>query len=149
MPLCGFNQKMIEGIVTFSEGLYEATLEIGRQNHVDGLAAVKTEVQEIDLFIKALQEKYGMTVETSKKMAEMIYGIAVFSGSLFESTLSQNGHATANLKTAFDQRVKKISEFLEQLENKHQELKKTNTPEQTMVKAVQWIDDNDQSIEGD
>jgi hypothetical protein len=45
--------------------------------------------------------------------------------------------------------VKRISEFLGQLENKHQELRKTNTPEQTMVKAVQWIDDNDRSIEGD
>lgn len=149
MPLCGFNQKMIEGIVTFSEGLFEATIERGQQNNVNSLTAIKTEVQEIDLFIKALQEKYGMTVETSKKMAEMIYGIAVFSGSLFESTLSQNGHSTEDLKTAFDQRVKRISEFLEQLENKHLELKKTNTPEQTMVKAVQWIDDNDRSIEGD
>lgn len=148
MPLCGFNQKMIEGIATFSEGLFEATIERGQQNNVNSLTAIKTEVQEIDLFIKALQEKYGMTVETSKKMVEMIYGIAVFSSGLFESTLSQNGHAKADLKAAFDQRVKKISEFLEQLENKHQELKKTNTPEQTMVKAVQWIDDNDRSIEG-
>ena len=144
MPLCGFNQKMIEGIATFSEGLYEATIERGRREHPNSLAAVKTEVEEIDLFIKALQEKYGMTVETSKKMAEMIYGIAVFSGGLFESTLSRNGHAEADLKCAFDQQVRRISQFLEQLENKHQELKKSNTPEQTMVKAVQWIDANDQ-----
>jgi hypothetical protein len=143
MPLCGFNKKMIDGIVTFSEGLFEATIERGRQNKVNDLTAIKTEVEEIDLFIKALQAKYGITVETSKKIAEMIYGVAVFSGSLFESTLSQNGHAKADLKNAFDQQVKKISEFLEQLENKHQELKKTNTPQQTMVKAVQWIDDND------
>jgi len=144
MPLCGFNQRMIKGIVTFSEGLYEATIERGRQSNVNYLAAVKTEVKEIDLFIKALQERYGMTVETSKKMAEMIYGIAVFSGALFESSLGQNGRAEADLKRAFDQQVKKISKFLEQLENKHQELRKSNTPEETMVKAVQWIDDNDQ-----
>jgi alanyl-tRNA synthetase len=143
MPLCGFNKKMIDGIVTFSEGLFEATIERGRKNNVNSLNAVKTEVEEIDLFIKALQAKYGITVETSKKIAEMIYGIAIFSGSLFESTLSQNGHAKADLKKAFDRQVRKISEFLEQLENKHQELKKTNSPQQTMVKAVQWIDDND------
>ncbi len=134
---------MIDGLATFSEGLFEATIERGQQNNVNDFTAVKTEVKEIDLFIKALQDKYGMTVETSKKMAEMIYGIAVFSGSLFESTLGQNGHAKADLKKAFDSRVKEISEFLEQLESKHQELKKTNTPEQTMVKAVQWIDEHD------
>ncbi|MBI3415497.1 MAG: hypothetical protein HY043_09280 [Verrucomicrobia bacterium] len=143
MPLCGFNQKMIEGIATFSEGLYEATIERGRQSKVTDISAVKTEVKEIELFIKALQEKYRMTVETSKKMAEMIYGIAVFSGGLFESALSQNGHAEADLKRVFDGQVEKISKFLEQLESKHQELKKTNTPEQTMVKAVEWIDKND------
>lgn len=145
MPLCGFNRKMIDGIIIFSEGLFEATIERGRQNKVDDLTAVKTEVEEIDLFIKALQAKYGLTVETSKKMAEMIHGIAIFSGGLFESTLAQNGHAKADLKKAFDQQVKKISDFLEQVENEHQRLKKTNTPEQTMVKAVKWIDDNDQS----
>jgi len=143
MPLCGFNKKMIDGIVIFSEGLYEATIERGHKNKVDDLVAIKTEVHEIELFIKALQLKYGVTVETSKKMAEMIHGIAVFSGSLFESTLEKNAGANANLSKTFDQQVKKISLFLEQLENKHQELKKTNTPEQTMVKAVQWINDND------
>ena len=134
---------MIDGIATFSEGLFEATMERGQQNNVSELTAVTTEVKEIDLFIKALQDKYGMTVVTWKKMAEMIYGIAVFSSGLFESTLAQNGHAKADLKSAFDSRVKEISEFLEHLESKHQELKRTNTPEQTMIKAVQWIDEHD------
>jgi hypothetical protein len=142
MPLCGFNKKMIDGIVIFSEGLYEATIERGHQDKVDDLVAIKTEVKEIDLFVKALQAKYGLTVETSKQMVEMIYGIAVFSGSLFESTLELNGAVNANVRKTFEQQVKNISLFLEQLESKHQELKKKNTPEQTMVKAVQWIDDN-------
>jgi FlaG/FlaF family flagellin (archaellin) len=133
---------MIEGIAAFSEGLYEATMERGQQNKASDLAAVKAEIEEIDLFIKALQSKYGMTVESSKKMVEMIYGIAVFSGSLFESILSQNGDTKANLKGTFDSRVKEISEFLENCENKSQELKATNTPEHAMDKAVQWIDEN-------
>ena len=133
---------MIEGIVTFSEGLYEATMERGQQNKVTDIAAVNAEIKEIDLFIKALRDKYGMTVESSKKMVEMVYGIAVFSGSLFESTVSRNGHAKADLRGTFDSQVKEISEFLEKCENKSQELHKTNTPEQAMVKAAQWIDEN-------
>ncbi len=140
--LCGFNQKMIEGIVTFSEGLYEATIERGRQNELNDLAAVKAEIKEIDLFMKALRDKHGMTVESSKKMVEMIYGIAVFSGSLFKSVLSQNSHTEVDLKKPFDLRVKEIGNFLEKCENKSQELKKGHTPEQAMVKAVQWIDEN-------
>ena len=142
--LCGFNPKMIEGIVTFSEGLYAATMERGKQNNVTEVAAVEAEIMEIDLFIKALRAKYGMSVDSSKKMVEMIFGIAVFSGRLFEDTLSHNGHTKADLKVTFESRVKEISEFLEQCENKSQELQKTYAPEQAMVKAVQWIDDNTQ-----
>lgn len=143
MPLCGFNKKMITGIVIFSEGLFEATIERGLENKVDDLTAVKREVREIDLFIKSLHNQYRTPEDTAKKMAEMIYGIAVFSGSLFESTLAHNGHSTVDLKETFENQVKKLSEFLERLENKHQELKKINTPEETMKKAVQWIDEND------
>lgn len=143
MPLCGFNKKMIHGLSIFSQGLFEATLERGEQNNVDSITAVQIEVKEIDLFIKALQEKYGTPENTSKKMAEMIYGVAVFAGGLFDSTLALNGDSKSDLKHIFEKQVKKVSEFLEQLENKHQELKKANSPENTMLKAVQWIDQND------
>ena len=143
MPLCGFNKQMIDGIVIFSQGLFEATIERGVQNKVDDLTAVKREVHEIDLFIKSLHDKYGKPEDATKKMAEMIYGIAVFAGGLFKSTVAHNGHSKVDLKGTFEKQVKKVSEFLEQLENEHQELKKTNTPEETMKKAVQWIDDND------
>jgi hypothetical protein len=143
MPLCGFNKKMIDGIITFSEGLFEATIQRGKQNRVDDFTAVRTEVHEIDLFIKAFRDKYKTPEDTSKKMAEMIYGVAVFSGGLFQSILARNGHATSDFATTFQNQVKEIGLFLERLESKHQELKKTNTPEQTMAKAVQWVDDND------
>jgi hypothetical protein len=143
MPLCGFNKKMIEGIALYSEGLFDATIERGRQNNVDDISAVTTEVHEINLFLKALKAKYTTPDDIDKKIAQMIYGIAVFSGALFDSTLDRHGHGDSGLKLSFQDQVKRICLFLEQLEHKHQQLKKVNTPEQTMIKAVQWIDDND------
>lgn len=134
---------MIEGIALFSQGLFEATIERGRQNGVKDHTAIETELHEIDLFIKALKDKYRTPDAVQKKIAQMIYGIAVFSGGLFDSTIAQNGLDDSNLKVTFQEEVKRIGSFLERLENKHQELKRTNTPEQTMIKAVQWIDNND------
>jgi hypothetical protein len=145
MPLCGFNQKMIDGIAAFSEGLMEATLKRGEENKLDASHAIKTEVTEIALFIERLKEKYGTAVNTPKKMAEMIYGIAVFGGALFEATLAE-ANSNKNLRSTFDRKVKEISEFLERVEAKHQELKRSNSPAETMRKAVEWIDENDRSI---
>lgn len=143
MPMCGFNQKMVKGITTFSEGLYEATLERGRQKQMTDLAAVEAEIEEIHLFIEALRAKYGTKVESSRKMAEMIHAIALFARSLFESTVSRNGHGDGGLLQVFRTRVEEVGEFLEKLESTHQDLKRINTPEQTMAKAVEWIDAND------
>lgn len=143
MPLCGFNNKMIEGIELFSEGLFEATMERGQQNGVTAHSAVESEVREIQLFVSALQQKYGTPEQTPKKMAQMIFGIAVFASGLFESTLAQEKLSSSDLQPQFSQQVRKIGKFLEALESKHQELKKTNTAEQTMIKAVEWIHQND------
>jgi uncharacterized protein YicC (UPF0701 family) len=142
MPLCGFNEKMIEGIATFSEGLFEATIERGNAKGVDNKTAIETEIDEISIFIEALKSKYKTPDNVTKKMAEMIYGIAVFSGALFQSAMnkSKNGN---ELEVSFYEQVKNISKFLEDLENKHQELKKMYAPKETMKKAVDWIDNND------
>jgi hypothetical protein len=79
-------------------------------------------------------------------MAEMIYGVAIFGRALFQATLADKETTHQRLGDSFDHQVKAISEFLERVEYKHQELKKTNTPIETMRKAVEWIDHNDTSI---
>jgi len=137
---------MIDGLALFSEGLFKATLDRGKVNNLDAIPAIEIEIKEIDLFIKALQKKYGITVDTPKKMAEMIYGVAIFSGALFEATLERNGGEGSNIEKTFNDQVHKITSFLGDLENKHQELKKTNSAEQTMIKAVQWIDQKDTEL---
>lgn len=142
MPLCGFNQQMIEGIVTFSDGLFSATVERGQQNGVDDVSAVATEVREIDLFIDALKSRYGAPDDSGKVMADMIYGIAVFSRGLLRATLAEQGSSRSHIAQVFDGQVRSIGMFLEELEKTHQFLKKSNSPEETMKKAVEWIDAN-------
>jgi hypothetical protein len=73
---------------------------------------------------------------------KMIHGITIFSEGLFEATLQRANEQNIDLQTAFRAEVEEIGLFLEALESKYQELKKTNSAEETMRKAVQWIDQN-------
>ena len=74
---------------------------------------------------------------------KMIHGIAIFAEGLFEATLERAKEEGKSIEEAFEYEVREISMFLEALENKHQELKKNNSQEVTMQKAVEWIDNND------
>jgi hypothetical protein len=142
MPLCGFNPKMVEGIETFSEGLFEATIERGRENNVSDSSAVQTELAEIRLFLEALEKKFGR-IDTcnGSSGAEMIYGIALFAHGLFKTTMENNSDER-QLATEYNSNVQRVGQFLEQLESEHQRLKKNNPPEVTMRKAAEWVAEN-------
>ena len=58
MPLCGFKPKMVQGIVIFSQGLLEATLERAKETGVSIEKAFKFEVGEIAAFLEALETKH-------------------------------------------------------------------------------------------
>lgn len=75
--------------------------------------------------------------------SKMIDGIAVFAQGLFEATLARAEEENVSIEEAFKMEVREMSLFLEALENKHQELKRTHSPRQSMEKAVQWIGEND------
>ena len=72
----------------------------------------------------------------------MIIGIAIFAEGLFEATLQRAKENNVNIETSFRNEVKDVTEFLNALESKHQELKVEYTPKETMGKIVKWIDDN-------
>jgi hypothetical protein len=55
MSVCGFNAKMIDGIVVFAQGLFEATIVRAKENGVSIEGAFKQEVRDIRLFLEALE----------------------------------------------------------------------------------------------
>jgi hypothetical protein len=73
MPVCGFNPKMIQGIVLFSQGLCESVVKRAREQNVDISIAIEREIKEMSVFLAALDEKYytdiggGKTVEQAVK----------------------------------------------------------------------------------
>lgn len=134
---------MIDGIAMLSEGLLDATLERGAKERLDATLAVRTEAKEIEIFLQALNNGNGSSEHVGKRMAEMIYGIAIFAGGLFKATLEQNSPSSRDIRVVFQRKVEEVSEFLGQLETKHQELKSNHSPEETMRMAVEWIADQE------
>lgn len=58
MPICGFNPKMLQGVTLFAQGLYEAALQRSRERGISLEEAMEIEIQEMNVFLGALEEKY-------------------------------------------------------------------------------------------
>lgn len=70
MPLCGFNPKMLEGLTKFSQGLYEQALKRQQEDGVSIERAIEIEVEEMNIFLTKLDEKYYAELRPRHSVAE-------------------------------------------------------------------------------
>lgn len=83
MALCGFNKKMLDGLASFSEGLFE---QLQKRAQEDGLSiedALKQELAEMDTFTKVL----GSTTEEVTVMK----GITLLAQGLYKQSFEAGG----------------------------------------------------------
>jgi len=138
MPLCGFKPDMVKGNNLYLKGLLEATLE----RDSEPKKAIQKETKEICLFIESLKEMYKNPEYTKKRRAKFIYGIAILSQAFFEEAVELSENENMPMVDACQIVIDKTSNFLEEIENEHQKLKKIFSPAETMKKSVEWINDN-------
>ena len=70
---------------------------------------------------------------------KMVYGLGVFAEGLFEATLARAREQNADIETAFRTELADISQFLEALEAKNEELRGKHSLTETAREVVQWI----------
>ncbi|MDP3769726.1 MAG: hypothetical protein U1A23_04475 [Candidatus Sungbacteria bacterium] len=70
MPLCGFNPKMLEGLTKFSQGLYEQALKRQEEDGIPIEQAFAIEVEEMNIFLTKLDEKYYRELRPKHNVAE-------------------------------------------------------------------------------
>lgn len=70
MPLCGFNPKMLEGLTKFSQGLYEQALKRQKNDGIPIERAFEIEVEEMNIFLTKLDEKYYNELRPRHSVAE-------------------------------------------------------------------------------
>jgi hypothetical protein len=145
MPLCGFNQKMIDGIRIFSEGLMDATLERGVKNGLTEMGACRIEVRDIDLFKSALKQTFGLPDECDSLRSQMVYGIAVFSDALLRNSMKWSADE-ANIRSVLSKEIESVTDFLQRLEDEHQRLKLFSSPDETALGAAHWMRLNDPTV---
>ncbi len=58
MPLCGFDKKMLSGLTLFAQSLYEAALRKSDEKSISIEKAMEVEIDEMNEFLFALDEKY-------------------------------------------------------------------------------------------
>jgi hypothetical protein len=131
---------MIEGLRLFCVGLTEATLERGRLKGQGDADAFRVEIGEIGFFLDELEAKFGKSREMSNHVAGMITGVALFSGGYLQKAIADERAKDNNLEAVAMDCAQEISELLDQLEHKYQELKAKFPPKETMKLSVEWID---------
>ena len=70
MPLCGFNPKMLEGLTKFAQGLYEQALKRQQEDGIPIERAFETEVEEMNIFLTKLDEKYYKDLRPKHTVSE-------------------------------------------------------------------------------
>jgi len=58
MPLCGFNQKMLNALTDFSKGLLEQIVKRARRDSISMEKAMEIEVEELNIFLALNSEEY-------------------------------------------------------------------------------------------
>lgn len=76
MPLCGFNPEILKGMTLMAKGFYTSALRLSKEKGVPMEQAMEIEVQEMTIFLTALDEQYAELRKTHsvdvamKKLAE-------------------------------------------------------------------------------
>lgn len=140
MPFCGFNKKMIGGLIMFLEGIYEATVKRGKEAEVTDSEAFENELLDMSIFKTQIDEELLKNVEIQNRFALAVVSIAEFSKTLFEQ-IAHEAAEGSEYDNSFKKTVKRLSVILEGLENKHQELKILYPREKAIKDTVSWLKD--------
>lgn len=64
MPMCGFNPQMLKGLTLFGQGLYASAIRLSKERKVPLERAMEIEIEEMNVFLAALDERYDELRET-------------------------------------------------------------------------------------
>ena len=129
MPLCGFNQKMIDALRLFGEGLYVQAEKRAKEDKLSVPEALDQEIDEMDTFLKILGEKDPLKVQA-------IVGITKIARAMYVGAQGSN-----NPHQAFNETLENLLAFLIQMDNEYYErLRPSAGPKTALHRLGAWID---------
>ena len=70
MPMCGFNQEMLNALTDFSKGLLEQIIKRARRDSISIEKAMEIEVEELNIFLALNSEKYHNQLRPKHSVTE-------------------------------------------------------------------------------
>jgi len=131
MPLCGFNQMMLEGLRQFGEGLYE---QAQVRAHRDGLSlheSFDAEIEEMNIFI-------GILLAKNHAVYRPLLGIAYLAQSLY-----RNGQGETDPKMTYDKGLERMLCMFECIDEKYYNELRLKHDSKTALRLLgEWMDEN-------
>lgn len=132
MPLCGFNEKMLNGLSLFAEGLFEQAIKRSEEDQLSLEDSLKQEISEMDIFREILASK--------GERLQVLTGITLIAQGMYREGLDK---IPDRIKEKFFSAVEKEKEFCVGLDTEYYDnLRPQYGPIQALHKLSPWIDTN-------
>ena len=132
MPVCGFNQKMLEGLSTFAEGLFDQAIKRSREDSLSLEDSLKQEIREMDVFREILDSK-------DERKLQVLKGITLIAQELYRQGLATTPE---EIRKRFFAAVAEEKDFCVKLDNEYYENLRPNFgPFEALQRLSPWIDE--------
>jgi hypothetical protein len=129
MPLCGFNQKMLDGLRQFGEGLYDQAEKRAKEDDCTIRESFDNEIQEMDIFFSILSAKDQIKYQA-------LLGVAHLAQALYRNAQGSE----APKEVFFSELEKAIDSFVRVDEKYYGELRPGNDPTHALKRLGEWME---------
>jgi hypothetical protein len=132
MPMCGFNQKMLEGLSLFAEGLFDQAIKRSNEDSLSLEESLKQEILEMDIFREILDSK--------GERFQVLKGLTLIAQDMYKQGL---GGTHEEIKEHFFEAAAQERDFCVKLDNEYYENLRPNFgPIKALHKLSRWLDEN-------
>ena len=132
MPMCGFDEQMLDGLDDFHQGLVEAVQRKSKKSNITVKEAVMWELKEMGLFMKEL---VVLGSETNK---QKLVGIANYSSAFYLGALEKSKENNIDIEEAMKEEMKSTRGFLFEIDKYYYDYLE-GKKENPIKELVSWI----------
>ncbi|MDO8537490.1 MAG: hypothetical protein Q7S21_01260 [archaeon] len=133
MPLCGFDEAMLDGLGMFYKGLAKAVIRKAKEKNISIEDSIKIELNDMGDFLEKLQI-LGNELNKNK-----LIGITMYAKTFYLGALSQAKEKGIPIEESMEKQIQETRNFLFGVDNHYYsyiEGKKDNP----MLELVKWIE---------
>jgi hypothetical protein len=133
MPLCGFDEQMLDGLGMFYNGLLDAVVRKSKKKDISIEEAIVLELKDIDGFLKEL------VILNNEIDKQKLIGITNYAKSFYLGSLNLAKTKGIDILEAMKKEIEKTRDFLFEIDKYFYSY--LENKEDSMKKLVHWINE--------